>query len=180
MVKKVKLDDTYESLRNQFNEAVDQIQEMQESIDSINQEQQNQEYVKSIAINGSSITITKNDDTTETLDVGGKVDMSTLVTGLATSGTTITITYGDGHTATITTQDTNTTYGAVSSTENGLATPALLSTANNAVPKSGATMTGALVGQANTNYTTAQFRNITMSNAAPTGGSNGQVHFQYS
>lgn len=49
-----------------------------------------------------------------------------------------------------------------------------------AVPVSGTTMTGALVGQANANYTTAQFRNITMSNAAPSGGSNGQVHFQYS
>lgn len=49
-----------------------------------------------------------------------------------------------------------------------------------AVPISGTTMTGALVGQANANYTTAQFRNITMSNSAPSGGSNGQVHFQYS
>lgn len=48
-----------------------------------------------------------------------------------------------------------------------------------AVPISGTTMTGALVGQANANYTTAQFRNITMSNSIPSGGSNGQVHFQY-
>lgn len=73
----------------------------------------------------------------------------------------------------------NTTYGAVSSSANGLATPSLLSTANNAVPKSGATMTGALIGKANANYTTAQFRNVTMSTSAPSGGSNGQIHFQY-
>ena len=75
--------------------------------------------------------------------------------------------------------DTNTTYGTVNSSANGLATPDLLSKATNAVPKSGTTMTGALVGQANANYTTAQFRNITMSTSAPSGGSNGQVHFQY-
>lgn len=49
-----------------------------------------------------------------------------------------------------------------------------------AVPISGTTMKGALVGQANADYTTAQFRNITMSTSAPSGGSNGQVHFQYS
>lgn len=48
-----------------------------------------------------------------------------------------------------------------------------------AVSISGTTMTGVLVGQANANYTTAQFRNITMSTSAPSGGSNGQVHFQY-
>ncbi len=48
-----------------------------------------------------------------------------------------------------------------------------------AVPVSGTTMTGALVGQANTKYTTAQFRNVTMSTSAPSGGSSGQVHFKY-
>ena len=51
---------------------------------------------------------------------------------------------------------------------------------HNYVPTTGGTMTGALVGQANTNYTTAQFRNITMSTSEPTGGANGQIHFQYS
>lgn len=45
--------------------------------------------------------------------------------------------------------------------------------------KSGGTMTGALVAQANANYTTAQVRNVTMSTSAPSGGSNGQIHFQY-
>lgn len=48
-----------------------------------------------------------------------------------------------------------------------------------ALPTSGGTMTGALVAQANTSYTTAQVRNITMSTSAPSGGVNGQIHFQY-
>lgn len=49
----------------------------------------------------------------------------------------------------------------------------------NKLSLSGGTMTGALVAQANANYTTAQVRNVTMSTAAPSGGSNGQIHFQY-
>ncbi len=72
----------------------------------------------------------------------------------------------------------NTTYSAVSSTANGLATPTLLSTANGALQKSGGTMTGALICQSNANYTTAQARNITMSASAPSGGSNGQIHLK--
>lgn len=44
----------------------------------------------------------------------------------------------------------------------------------------GGTMTGTLVAQANTAYTTAQVRNATMSTADPSGGSNGQVHYKYS
>lgn len=76
--------------------------------------------------------------------------------------------------------DTNTTYSTVTTSTNGLATPALMSAANNALPKSGGTMTGKLVCQSNAEYTTAQSRNITMSTSAPSGGSNGQIHFQYS
>lgn len=49
-----------------------------------------------------------------------------------------------------------------------------------AVPISGGTMTGQLIAQSNTAYTTAQVRNVTMSTAAASGGSNGQIHFQYS
>lgn len=48
------------------------------------------------------------------------------------------------------------------------------------VTVSGATLTGALVAQANTNYTVAQVRNATMSDADPAGGSNGQIHYKYS
>lgn len=48
------------------------------------------------------------------------------------------------------------------------------------VTVSGATMTGSLVAQANTDYTVAQVRNATMSDVDPTGGSNGQVHYKYS
>lgn len=53
---------------------------------------------------------------------------------------------------------------------------------NNYVPKSGITMTGPLVAQSNTNYTTAQVRNIIMSTSAPTAtdGKNGDIWIQYS
>lgn len=37
-----------------------------------------------------------------------------------------------------------------------------------------------LIAQSNTAYTTPQVRNVTMSTSAPSGGSNGQIHFQYS
>lgn len=47
------------------------------------------------------------------------------------------------------------------------------------VPLSGGTLTGQLIAQANTAYTTAQVRNITMSTAEPSGGVNGQIHFKY-
>lgn len=53
---------------------------------------------------------------------------------------------------------------------------------NNYVPKSGITMTGPLIAQSNTNYTTPQVRNIIMSTSAPTtaDGKNGDIWIQYS
>lgn len=53
---------------------------------------------------------------------------------------------------------------------------------NNYVPKSGITMTGPLIAQSNTNYTTPQVRNIIMSTSAPTAadGKNGDIWIQYS
>ena len=47
------------------------------------------------------------------------------------------------------------------------------------VPLSGGTMNGVLTAQSNTSYTTAQVRNVTMSTEAASGGSNGQIHYQY-
>lgn len=47
------------------------------------------------------------------------------------------------------------------------------------VKKSGATMEGILVAQSNTNYAVAQVRNVTLSTESPSGGSNGQIHCQY-
>ena len=47
------------------------------------------------------------------------------------------------------------------------------------VSKSGDTMTGALVAQNNTNYTTKQVRNIFISTADPSGGSNGDIWIKY-
>lgn len=48
-----------------------------------------------------------------------------------------------------------------------------------AVPKSGGTMTGPLVAQTNTSYTTAQMRNIIISTADPSGGNNGDIWLKY-
>lgn len=48
-----------------------------------------------------------------------------------------------------------------------------------AVPKSGATMTGPLVAQTNTSYTTAQMRNVIISTADPSGGNNGDIWLKY-
>lgn len=45
--------------------------------------------------------------------------------------------------------------------------------------KSGGTMTGALVAQNNTNYTAKQVRNIIISTADPSGGSNGDIWVKY-
>ena len=107
----------------------------------------------------------------------------------------------------LTDTDTNTTYGVATSSSLGLVKSGtditvdssgnvsvnddshnhvisnidnLQTTLDSKLNKSGGTMTGALVAQSNTAYTTAQVRNATMSTSAPSGGSNGQVHYQYS
>ena len=74
----------------------------------------------------------------------------------------------------------NTTYSAATTSANGLMTSAQVTSLNGKLDKSGGTMTGALVAQTNTSYTTAQVRNVTMSTAAASGGTNGQIHYQYS
>ncbi len=51
---------------------------------------------------------------------------------------------------------------------------------SDSLPITGGTMEGALIAQSNTAYTTAQVRNVTMSTSAASGGSNGQIHYQYS
>ena len=49
----------------------------------------------------------------------------------------------------------------------------------NKLDKSGGTMTGALVAQNNADYTTAQVRNVIISTAGPSGGSNGMLWIKY-
>lgn len=50
---------------------------------------------------------------------------------------------------------------------------------NDKVDKSGDTMTGALIAHSNTDYTTAQVRNIIISTTDPSGGSNGMIWIKY-
>ena len=55
----------------------------------------------------------------------------------------------------------------------------LQSTLDSKVPKSGTTMTGVLVAQNNTSYTTKQVRNIILSTSNPSGGNNGDIWIKY-
>ena len=45
--------------------------------------------------------------------------------------------------------------------------------------KAGGTMLGALIAQANTNYATAQVRNVIISPNDPSGGNNGDIWIKY-
>lgn len=72
----------------------------------------------------------------------------------------------------------------VSELNSGLSTAnsnisALQTTMNDKVDKSGGTLEGALVAQRNTNYATAQVRNVIISTADPSGGSNGDIWIKY-
>ena len=62
-----------------------------------------------------------------------------------------------------------------------LKTPAQVREDIGALPASGGTLQGALVAQNNTNYTTKQVRNVTISTAEPTAsdGDNGDVWIVY-
>lgn len=51
--------------------------------------------------------------------------------------------------------------------------------ANNKLNKSGGTMLGALIAQTNTNYATAQVRNVIISPNDPSGGNNGDIWIKY-
>lgn len=65
----------------------------------------------------------------------------------------------------------------VSSVEGSIS--GIQTSANAKLDKSGGTMTGALVAQNNANYTTKQVRNIIISTADPSGGSNGDIWVKY-
>lgn len=72
----------------------------------------------------------------------------------------------------------------VSELNSGLSTAnsnisALQTAMNDKVDRSGGTLEGALVAQRNTNYATAQVRNVIISTADPSGGSNGDIWIKY-
>lgn len=56
---------------------------------------------------------------------------------------------------------------------------ALQTAMDDKVDKSGGTLEGVLVAQRNTNYATAQVRNVIISTANPSGGSNGDIWIKY-
>ncbi len=81
------------------------------------------------ALNGNAKTATSATSATKaTKDSAGQQINTTYIKGLSVSGRNVTYTKGDGTTGVIVTQDT--TYGAVSSSANGLMTPTLLSKLN--------------------------------------------------
>lgn len=55
----------------------------------------------------------------------------------------------------------------------------LQSDVSNKLNQSGGTMTGTLIAQNNTNYTTKQVRNVFISTADPSGGGNGDIWIKY-
>lgn len=75
----------------------------------------------------------------------------------------------------------NITSGTISIARGGTGATNASSALSNlgAVPKSGGTMTGPLVAQTNTSYTTAQMRNVIISTADPSGGNNGDIWLKY-
>lgn len=75
----------------------------------------------------------------------------------------------------------NITSGTISIARGGTGAANASSALSNlgAVPKSGGTMTGPLVAQTNTSYTTAQMRNVIISTADPSGGNNGDIWLKY-
>lgn len=75
-----------------------------------------------ISVTGSSASCTGNaaTSTKATQDSAGQQINTTYIKGLSVSGRTITYTKGDGSTGTITTQDTNTTYGTGNASTSGL------------------------------------------------------------
>lgn len=92
----------------------------------------------------------------------------------------------EGHNAAYfaTTSGLSATNTQVASLNSGLSTAndnisALQTAMTNKLDKSGGTMTGALVAQNNANYATAQVRNIIISTADPSGGSNGDIWIKY-
>lgn len=92
----------------------------------------------------------------------------------------------EGHNAAYfaTASELSATNAQVASLNSGLSTAnnnisALQTTMANKLDKSGGTMTGALVAQNNVNYATAQVRNIIISTADPSGGSNGDIWIKY-
>lgn len=65
----------------------------------------------------------------------------------------------------------------VSSLQNSVSS--LNTTVSTKLSKSGGTMTGALVAQNNTNYTTKQVRNVFISTSDPSGGASGDIWIKY-
>lgn len=78
---------------------------------------------------------------------------------------------------TVNTDNISTLTSGLSTTNNNIS--ALQSGMANKLDKSGGTMTGALITQNNADYTTAQVRNVIISTAEPSGGSNGDIWIKY-
>lgn len=82
-------------------------------------------YAGSSSVGGAANSAVK-----ATQDSAGQQINATYIKGLSVSGKTITYTKGDGTTGTITTQDTNTTYSAATTSANGLMTSAMVTKLN--------------------------------------------------
>lgn len=131
------------------------------------------------ALPDSTVIPTIPDNLVQYTDIGAVQDVDTLnadtleghnaayfatATGLSTTNTQVTTNTNNISTLT---SGLSTANGNITTLQSGK------------LDKSGGTMTGALVAQSNTNYTTAQVRNVIISTADPSGGNNGMIWIKY-
>lgn len=100
---------------------------------------------------------------------------SSTIKSITFTDNSITVTKGDGST------ETKTITSVKGNAESTYRTGEVNITPENvgAVPITGGNVTGVLTVTGNTQYDSAQLRNVSMSTSEPSGGINGQVHFKY-
>ena len=104
-----------------------------------------------------------------------------VINNLTSTSTNVPLSAAQGKTLndSLTTANTNisTLQSDVSTANTNIST--LQSDVSNKLNQSGGTMTGTLIAQNNTNYTTKQVRNVFISTADPSGGGNGDIWIKY-
>lgn len=159
------------------------IQNYRNSISEIIEEEL-QEAKESGEFDGDDYVLTEEDKN----DIAGMVNLSDTLTEIQANGTAVDVTNRKANIPAASTSEYGVTKlsSSTSSTSTTLAaTPSAVKVAydlaNAAVPKSGGTMTGKLIAQNNTNYTTKQARNIFLiaEGASLPSGANGDICLVY-
>lgn len=104
---------------------------------------------------------------------------SSTIKGITIEDNTITVTNGDGSTETKTIKDTITSVKGNAESEYRTGEVNITPENVGAVPITGGNVTGVLTVTGNTQYDSAQLRNVLMSTSEPSGGIDGQIHFKF-